>query len=218
MLIAFRLGGRLAATDAARSYGLWVLRADALQVWVPPNTPRLSSRPGVRLHWDRAWPDDEPLRVSPTHALLQLGRVGDEDLLVALESMLEKRMLAPEDLAELRAACPLRLHALLAFACDNSGSGLETLARWRLHLIGIEACAQVHVPGVGRVDLLIGRSLIVELDGRSTHEFEQDRRRDLHAAIDGYVTLRFSATQILTAWPEVERAILAAIERGLHLL
>ncbi|PPF62759.1 hypothetical protein C5C18_14205 [Rathayibacter tritici] len=218
-LAAFRLGGRLAATDAARSHGLWVLRSPELHVHVGPHAARLTAPRGVRLHWDPVHPADEVLRVSPIHALLQLGRtVGDEDLLVALESALEKRILGSDDLAELRAACPHRLQALLVFARDDSQSGVETLARWRLHLIGVTARAQVYIPGVGRVDLVIGHSLIVELDGRSTHDFENDRRRDLHASIDGYVTLRFSASQVLTCWPDVERAILAAIARGLHLL
>lgn len=218
-LTAFRLGGRLAATDAARSHGLWVLRSTQLHIHVGPHAARVVAPRGIRLHWDPALPGDEPLRVSPVHALLQLGRVvGEEDLLVALESALEKRILGPDDLADLRSACPDRLHALLAFARIDSQSGVETLARWRLHVVGVVARTQVHVPGVGRVDLLIGRTLIVELDGRSTHDFEKDRHRDLSATVDGYVTLRFSATQVLTRWPDVERAILAAIGHGLHLL
>ncbi|QHC65257.1 DUF559 domain-containing protein [Rathayibacter sp. VKM Ac-2759] len=139
-------------------------------------------------------------------------------MLVALESALEKRLLDRDDVDRIRAACPARLHAALGFVRDDAGSGLETLARWRLHLIGVDARTQVWIAGVGRVDLLIGSSLIIELDGRSTHDFENDRRRDLFAAKDGYVTLRFSATQVLTAWPEVEAAVLAAIERGLHRL
>jgi very-short-patch-repair endonuclease len=218
-LTAFRLGGRLAATDAARSHGLWVLRSPRLHVHVGPNAGRFTVPRGVRLHWDPARPDDEPLRVSVPHALPQLGRtLGAEDMLVALESALEKRLLGPDDLAELRAACPQRLQALLAFARDDSGSGVETLARWRLHSIGVECSTQARIPGVGRVDLLIGRTLIVEIDGRSTHDFENDRRRDLFAAVDGYVTLRFSATQVLTQWDDVERAVLSAIGRGLHRL
>lgn len=217
--MAFRLGGRLAATDAAASHGLWVLRSSRRHVWVPHNASRMKAPRGVRLHWDPEWPDDEMLRVSIGHAIVQLGTaLGPEHLLVALESAREKRLVHRDDLARLRDTCPVRLHAALAFARDDAGSGLETLARWRLHLIGVEARAQVWIAGVGRVDLLIGRTLIIELDGRSTHEFENDRRRDLHAAVDGYVTLRFSATQVLTAWSEVERAILAAIERGLHRL
>ncbi|MBF4460956.1 MULTISPECIES: endonuclease domain-containing protein [unclassified Rathayibacter] len=218
LLAAFRLGGRLAATDAARSHGLWVLQSPLLHIWVSPNASRLRPPRGIRLHWDAPHSGDEPLRVSPVHALVQLGRVGDEDLLVALESALEKRVLGPEDLAELRAGSPVRLYSLLDFARDDAQSGVETLARWRLHLAGIETRAQVHVPGVGRVDLLVGRSLIIEIDGRSTHEFEHDRRRDLVASANGYVTLRFSARQVLIAWPEVERAIRSAMERGLHIL
>lgn len=54
-LTAFRFGGRLAATDAARSYGLWVLRSRQMHVWVPPAASRLvAPPPGVRLHWDPA--------------------------------------------------------------------------------------------------------------------------------------------------------------------
>ncbi|KQQ19004.1 hypothetical protein ASF48_16860 [Rathayibacter sp. Leaf299] len=219
VLTAFRIGGRLAATDAARSHGLWVLRSPRLHVHVAPSTARVDPPRDVRLHWDPAWPDDEPLRVSPAHALLQLGRsVGVEDMLVALESAREQRLVSRDDLVELRRLCPVRLHELLAFSRDDVQSGLESLARWRLRSMGVIAIAQAWIPGVGRVDLLIGRSLIIELDGRSTHDFENDRRRDTAAAVDGYVTLRFSASQVLTRWPEVERAIVSAISRGLHRL
>ncbi|MBO0983323.1 type IV toxin-antitoxin system AbiEi family antitoxin domain-containing protein [Rathayibacter sp. SD072] len=219
VLTAFRIGGRLGATDAARSHGLWVLRSPQLHVHVVPNAARIGAPRGVRLHWDPAWPDDEPLRVSPPHSLLQLGRsVGVEDMLVAVESAREQRLVSRDDLVELRRLCPVRLHEVLDFCRDDAQSGLESLARWRLHLLGITAVAQAWIPGVGRVDLLIGRSLIVELDGRSTHDFENDRRRDTAAAVDGYVTLRFSAAQVLTRWPEVERAIVTAISRGLHRL
>ncbi|KQQ06240.1 hypothetical protein ASG06_06935 [Rathayibacter sp. Leaf185] len=78
----------------------------------------------MRLHWDPAWPDDEPLRVSIGHALLQLGRtVGVEDMLVALESALEKRLLDRDDVDLIRSACPARLHAVIDFAAMTQAAG-----------------------------------------------------------------------------------------------
>ena len=69
------------------------------------------------------------------------------------------------------------------------------------------------------VDLLVGDTLIVQVDG--THHLEQrQRRRDIRAdgrlVLRGYTVLRFDYQQILFDWPYVERTILAAVAQGLH--
>lgn len=93
--------------------------------------------------------------------------------------------------------------------------------RVRLQGLGIEPRLQVRIPGVGRVDLLIGTRLVVEVDGRAYHsdpqDFERDRTRDARLSIRGYRVLRFSYQQVMSRWGEVKGAILAALARGDHL-
>ncbi len=80
---------------------------------------------------------------------------------------------------------------------------------------------QVHITGVGRVDLLIGDRLIVELDGREYHGLDDSRHRDLcrdaNAAIWDYATLRFDYAMVMHDWDLVEAAIRAQVTAGRHL-
>jgi very-short-patch-repair endonuclease len=71
---------------------------------------------------------------------------------------------------------------------------LETLARTYFRQAGIRVEAQVHIEGVGHVDLLLEGRLIVELDGRHHGEWEQvkkDQRRNNRSAVRGYAVLRY---------------------------
>ena len=94
-------------------------------------------------------------------------------------------------------------------------TGVETVVRHLLRLLGLRVEPQVVVRGLGRVDLLVEGRLIVELDGREWHDdprtFAEDRRRDAEGAAQRYRTLRFSWYQVLFSWAEVEAAILGAL-------
>ena len=102
-----------------------------------------------------------------------------------------------------------------------SESIIESYTRFRLWRLGLEPRVQVQIRGVGRVDLLIGTRLVIELDGREFHssveQFEEDRRRDAVLIALGYHVLRFSYRQIMYKWFEVLAAIDASIARGDHL-
>lgn len=79
---------------------------------------------------------------------------------------------------------------------------------------------QVDIPGVGRVDFLLGIRLVVEVDGAEFHtsrpSFEEDRRRDAVLSALGYRVLRFSYVQVERNWDQVAASILAALARGDH--
>ena len=94
----------------------------------------------------------------------------------------------------------------------------------RLRLAGVwllDAECQVEIPGVGRVDFMLGDRLILEVDGRLNHDGVSMRHKDLVrdavAAALGLDTLRFDYAMVVHEWPLVEAAILARIDRGLHL-
>lgn len=61
----------------------------------------------------------------------------------------------------------------------------------------------------------------MQLDGFAFHSSSAERTRDLahdRALIAlGYTVLRFSYTEVIYRWPEVERALARAIAQGAHL-
>ncbi|MGX5682511.1 endonuclease domain-containing protein [Schumannella luteola] len=89
------------------------------------------------------------------------------------------------------------------------------LRRWR-----VSVQTQVVIAGVGRVDVLIGDRLVLELDGYGFHatgeSFESDRRRDLELARLDYRVIRLSYRQVMYSWEEAESVLLALIRRGEH--
>ncbi len=222
LLHAGRHGGRLACTDALRWHGVWVLTDARLHVALPRDghPTRHGCSDEVVRHWDTCPPTTDWVVPVPM-ALRQLSRCGSvEQFVVALESALAQRLLTGREVGALRAGAESSRRAVLDFASSRSESGLESLARWRLHERGIECRQQVELPMIGRVDLVIGDRLIIELDGREHHAsevaFALDRRRDAAAAAQGFRTLRFSYAQVIHEWDSVEAAILSVIESGLH--
>lgn len=242
---AVRIGGVATATTAARAVGLWVPpdpvpagrdafgrqrdRAQRLHVAVPATASRLRDpddhhRPlipsaAVVVHWTEpdALAGTGPLRLAPPlvavrHAFLSLP---PEHALAVLDSALHHRFFRTRDLHALAAALPAHLRPIVFAADGRAESGIETIARHLLRLLGLRVEPQVEIAGLGRVDLLVEGRLIVELDGREWHDdqdaFEEDRRRDLVGAARRYRTLRFSWYRVLFRWHEVEAAVLAAL-------
>jgi len=78
----------------------------------------------------------------------------------------------------------------------------------------------VVIPGVGRVDFLIGERLVVEADGYEWHAsreaFERDRERDRELVRRGYVVVRASYRQVLDDLDAVILAILDVVRRRDH--
>ena len=107
----------------------------------------------------------------------------------------------------------------LSLADGICESGTESITRFQLAKYQLPLRAQVWIGGK-RVDFLIGRRLVVEIDGAEYHidpeRFEADRTRDAELAALNYIVLRFSYNQVIYRWREVESAILAAIEHGDH--
>lgn len=70
------------------------------------------------------------------------------------------------------------------------------------------------------MDFLLGDRVILEVDGIGNHDGASNRHKDLvrdaNAAVWGFVTLRFDYALVVHDWPTVEAAILAHLDRGLH--
>ena len=83
---------------------------------------------------------------------------------------------------------------VLKWVDRGAESLLETLARTAFRQAGIRVDTQVHIDGVGYVDLLLEGRLIVELDGRHHGDWAQvkkDQRRNNRSVVQGYVVLRY---------------------------
>ncbi|MDQ1135941.1 very-short-patch-repair endonuclease [Microbacterium sp. SORGH_AS 1204] len=217
-------GGTPACVTAARHLGLWVLEGtDQIHVWMR-EAGHGYPHDGCSciLHWS-----DIPLErafasLPIAHVLRQILRCrGVEQFFVALESALRLRLLRSSDRAWLHDNTNAHGREALRLARSDADSGLESLVRWRLRNRRLPVRTQVKVVSVGRVDLIIGDVLIVEVDGAPFHDGESQRHRDLrrdaHAAAWGYITLRFDYALVVHDWPTVEMAILAYVDRNLHL-
>lgn len=209
---AMRLGARLGCVSALRIHGAWTPPDCGMHIAMPRSssgrrlaapTAFLGEEP-VTVHWRSKIRDQEwttPFSTAETalgHAIVCQPR----PLAVAIaDSLLHRRIVTVERLERVVRALPERHLSLLRRVDSRSEEGIESIARVLLSDAGVTAEPQVVIPGVGRVDLLIDRWLVIELDGRGTHAqseaFNSDRRRAALLAADGRVLLRFSYAQVL---------------------
>lgn len=223
VLRAVRLGGTLSCLSALRHRG----------VWVPP-TRRLHIRMSEHHQAKAALPADVhvcplPIRSAPTVAVDPLATalvaavrcLNDEGIVVVLDSILHQRMLRRDELASILSGCSARVRRLVAEADDRAESGTESMVRFRLRRLGIEVRSQVFIEDVGRVDLLVGTRLVIEVDSRAHHTgesaYESDRRRDLLLVARGKLVLRLTYHQIVHEWDAVLREIRLLIRSQAHL-
>ena len=145
----------------------------------------------------------------------------DETIIAALDSILHQRLRTRAELCPLMESISRRAQRLLQEADPRCESPLESLLRLRLKRRGIHLTPQVTIPGIGRVDFLVGQSLIIETDSITFHNdpehFENDRRRDQTALAEGYRVLRITWKQLQHDWASVLWVIRDLIHRKAHL-
>lgn len=213
---AVRVGGRVACVSLLRLLGVFVFESSHVHVHTAVNAARLRSpvvigrpleprttRP-ARVHWAPLLrPEDAaPASVGIWDAVLQAVRCqAPRHAIASLDSALNKRLISGADLDQLFRALPARFGVLRPMIDGRAQAGTETLVRLMVVGLGCRVELQVHLEGVGYVDLLVEGWLIVECDSRAFHDtWEQrvkDHRRDLTAAALGYLTLRLTAADIL---------------------
>ncbi|WP_349901729.1 DUF559 domain-containing protein [Parafrigoribacterium humi] len=230
---AARVGGRLSCTSGAQRHGLSVRSSSTLHVAVTPNAARLRSRSDksvrlaslpssdVTVHWSDADASGSAFCLGVRQCLAEMALCQSPEWVVAaVDSALRLHQITMREWLEIIAGLPERLGILLAEADILSESITESVTRFRLHRIGIIPRLQVKIPRVGRVDMLIGTRLVIEVDGYAYHadpeRFEADRRRDARLSALGYRVLRFSYKQVMHHWSEVRAAVAAAMDRGDH--
>lgn len=211
-------GGALSCASVLQLLGVWVLEPVTVpHVWLGADRHAHPHDACVCVsHFYRGRP---PLgRTGVITALLHLRRCqGDEAFFAAYESAWRKRLLSKTARARVRDGLPASARWLVDLARPDADSGLESLLRLRLHILGIRLECQVVIAGVGKVDFVIGGRLILEADGKENHDGESMRHKDLvrdaAASRLGYETLRFDYAQIVYDWPSVQSAIMSALRR-----
>lgn len=212
-------GGSLTCAAALRAHGVWVLpNPDGqVHVWMG-RSGRRHRHDGCSCATHYSLGRAE-LGLAPVVAcLIHAYRCLDEEaFFAAYESAWNKRLIGAHDRARIRRELPSAARWLLDLAQPDAQSGLESLLRLRLHLLGIRLESQVATPGVGRVDFVVGERVILESDGEENltqAKRHADLKRDAAASAVGYETLRFDYAMIVHDWPTVVAAILPALGRS----
>jgi very-short-patch-repair endonuclease len=220
LVAAVRAGGRLSCVTLLRRRGVWALDDGMVHVRVPKGRD-VRGASGVRLHWtqdrlelERAWDD-------PADALAcAVGCLDLRHAIAVTDSVLNMGLVSIEEVTR-RLAGRARGRAVLARCDPQAESGLETFARLALVSARIRVRSQVVIAGVGRVDLVVGDRLVIELDGAAWHggtaDFERDRLRDRALMARGYLVMRATYHQVLFELPTLVAQVQEVVRRREHI-
>lgn len=245
LIALLELGLRPTCLDAASLHGIWTPLHEGTHVFRPRrplSDPALTGRTahplrrrrseiitseeaqGLVLHRPllTAWPDHDPvpdLELVLVHAAhcLPIRKAA-----VLFESAIHRGKLTLADAKAIVASLPVRLRRPLSRLRPDAESGTETLVRWWLESRRLQVTPQALFPdGRRRMDLLVGRSWVIECDSREFHDdpvsYAEDRARDLYLTSRGYRVTRLSWEQVCVQWEETEKMLLGILGRGDHL-
>ena len=209
----------ISCVSHARRIGLWVPGPDERHVAAAPGAAGGKSR-AQRVHWAEPamsrHPDDLVDRIENTLILIA-GCQPREWALAIWDSAFNRKVVDRASLERL--PLPPAARAVLDEVIPFHDSGLETIFAVRLRWLRVRIVPQAWIAG-HRVDFLIGKRLVVQIDG-GHHVGRQrtvDIRHDAELALLGYVVLRFGYNQIMNDWPAVQDTISRAVAHGLHLV
>ncbi|MDO9395231.1 MAG: DUF559 domain-containing protein [Herbiconiux sp.] len=225
VLAAVRAGGTLTCVSVLRRHEIWAGVDDGrLHVRIP----RLGTRPaepdGVLRHRTLSLARLPPARggvdsisEALAHAAMCQSRL---DAVASIDSALFRKAISRRQVEHVLTRMPGCYARYLQVADARAESRIETRTRLGLRAVNIRCRPQVQLPGVGRVDLLVGDRLVVETDGHRWHSEEddvrKDRARDLAATERGYLVLRLGYAQVMVEWPRVEAVVRGLVARGEH--
>ncbi len=217
---AVTAGGGVGCISALSRHGVWVPEsARGLHVRLPERARRRGHK-GIRVCGNSI---DAPIRLvddAATGVLAAADCVHGDELTAVFDSVLNRRVLQPAELTGLFKDAPRRIHRALLAVDGAAESGTETRVRLHIRRRRLDHRTQVFIPGVGYVDLLVGRSLVIECDSEDHHAgeaIETDRERDLALHTLGFAVLRVSYQQVFHRFPKVAAAIARRIADGDHL-
>ncbi|MCK8476595.1 type IV toxin-antitoxin system AbiEi family antitoxin domain-containing protein [Microbacterium aurugineum] len=173
-------GGALTCASALRMHGVWVLEDDTVpHVWLGA-AGRTHTHVSCRCV-EHFRPGTMQLGLAPVElALVHSFRChGEEFFFAAYESAWRQRLIGRVARSRIRSALPASARWLVDLAREDADSGLESIVRLRLYLLGIVVQTQTTIADVGRVDFVLEGRVILEIDGRENHDGPSQRHRDL---------------------------------------
>jgi very-short-patch-repair endonuclease len=170
------------------------------------------------VHWTGSSLQGDRSAVPLVHAIGQVFRcVGLEQGFIVLESAVNLGKVTQSELLHIQAGLSAGARRWSRFADGRSESGTESLVKLMLLRMGVPFQQQVVIPGVGRVDFLLGEHLVVEVDSKLHHSNPYaDRKRDAALSVLDKRVLRFMYSQVVYEAVEVEAAIRSALGRLDH--
>jgi very-short-patch-repair endonuclease len=208
---AVRAGGTVSCISALRRSEVWTLDDERLHLRLGRHANFVAAegkRPTVAdIGAAGIVPHRTRTRVSPSAAVGGVDRIDialahailcqrRNDAVAAVDSALQRGLIHLPALTEVVRSLPAEYLRLLDLVDGRAESGIESHARLGLRAVGIECRVQVRIDGVGRVDLLVGDRLIIEVDGRRWHslpdQVQRDKARDLAAVERQYIVLRLT--------------------------
>lgn len=219
VITAARSGSVVTCVSALKHHGLWV----------PPSTKPDQAHFAVPQPWSERPPwgrvhRSEPPTARDSRSLFDTVRntlanvalcLATEHAFAVWESAIAANAVTA---AQLRATPWIHPIArkLAADVGDHSDSGVESTFVWHCRRIGLQVTQQVMLAG-HRVDALIGRRIVVQLDGWAFHSDAAQRRSDIRHDREltafGYVVLRFDYYDVMHNWPRVEAELRRVIAR-----
>lgn len=219
---AVTMGGAVACVSALAKRGVWVPPDDGpFHIRLTQHHRSRRAEASTTCDPRGGYRPVESAVDSVRNALESAAGCLEPDLLVAVtDSALNRRLVTHPEVTSWFAAYPASIRDAVA-ACDaRAESGTESLARIRIQRLGVRVRSQVGIDGVGRVDLLVGERLVVELDSIEHHAnlgaYEKDRERDRRLRALGYIPIRLTYRQVMFEWEQVEADIRALLAAGEH--
>lgn len=213
-----RKGARPTCLLAARHHGLWTPPGSGRHVY----TRRGASVPRAWIQhgFHKSWPEDD-LIASPALLLEHACRCLDPlDVGILADSALHLEKLHPADIAAIARTAPRPVQRVLARVVGVAESGTESKVRLHLQHKRVQVRPQVEIEGVGRVDLLVGESWIIECDSKQHHtareNYAKDRGRDVNASRLGYLTSRLTYEMCFDGWGETVDWLAVMVATGQH--
>jgi very-short-patch-repair endonuclease len=218
LVSAARRGVVLSCVTRARRVGLWVLGREGEHVAAAAPHSHVATAPGATVHW--ATPlvprTADLLEDHIENTLALVATCQPHDLALAVwESAFRQGMVDRTQLARLD--LPPSARRLLEEAEPFADSGLETIFATRLRRFGVQVRSQIWIGG-HHVDHLIGRFLVVQIDGGHHVDSQRlsDNEHDAALRLLGFTVIRVGFRQVIDDWPTVQWLIMQAMAQGLH--
>lgn len=188
--------GRSTAVAKAVPPGTVIHRARALEL---PGAPRVRTR---------------PLAPTPLALVQVMQCLPFRESVAVIDAALNRRDCTLADIERLRPRSGRVAFDRILRAVDGRAQSLpESILRLGLRAAGLAVEPQIVILGLGRVDLLVERRVIVEVDGMAYHsdraQFGEDRRRDRVACTLRIPALRYTYADAVHA---TARAVLEVTE------